>query len=257
MRLFVFVLISVLSFSLFADWSVTGDLTHYNVMNRGDRITREILITNHGNEKLTLNIKQADYAYNAEGNIWFIEPGKLSRSNANWISFATQEINIAAKSKVNFSYSVKVPENEDLIGSYWSILFIEEGGLGYEVAKNNELKLQVNQRYAIQSITQIGDTGQYNILFEGAEFKKSTNELILNIKNTGERWANPNVWVELYDSDGTKVGVFNANKHKLYPQTSHAYKIPLVSLNKKNYYVVGVVDCGENKVFGSQFNIQN
>ena len=247
----------VLFIPLFADWSIIGDLTHYSVMNNGEQVTKSIIISNHASEKLVLSVTQADYAYNSEDNIWFVEAGKLERSNAKWISFATQELTIAPKSQDSFSYTISVPGNEELIGSYWSIIFIEESNISYKKAKDNELNLQVNQRYAIQTITQIADTGSYDIQFKGAELIKSTTVLQLSLKNTGERWVNPSVWVEVYEADGDKLGVFYADKYKLYPQTSYVYKIQLASLNKSNYYVVAVVDCGENKIFGSQFNIQN
>ncbi|HOD54414.1 MAG TPA: hypothetical protein PKJ08_07795 [Candidatus Cloacimonadota bacterium] len=257
MRVFLTVLLLILTIPIFANWSVTGDLTHYDVVNPGQKLSKSITISNHSEENLTLIIKQADYAFNSEGNIWFVEAGKLTRSNASWISFSSQEINILPNSQIIFSYNVKIPDNDDLNGSYWSLILIQEGKIENLNPSQKDLNLQINQRYAIQSIQQIGNTGHFDIQFLDAEYQKKNNELHLTVKNNGERWTNPGVWVELYDSEGNKTGKFYAKSHKLYPQTSFTYKIPLIPLTQKKYYVITVVDCGENKVFGSQYTIEN
>lgn len=252
MKTYILVFFLLLSIPIFGRWSVSGELTHYDIAQPGERLARSVEIQNQSNEDLVIIIKKSDYAFNAEGQRWFIEAGKLKRSNAGWIDLSNQEIIVKGKSNITFEYRVNVPDNKDLSGSYWSLLFIQEKADTAQTANN----IQINQRYAIQSIVQIENSGDYNIEFLNAEFSKTSNNFDLKIKNNGTRWIKANVWLEVYDQNGKKIGKFSAQPIKLYPETSIVSQIPLISLNKGKYYIVAVVDCGNNKIFGSQYTLE-
>lgn len=242
---------------MFANWSVSGGLTHYDEVGIGQKIQKSIVIDNHSDTDIILEFSKGDYAFNAKGNIWFISPGKLFRSNADWIQIPTQQFTVKAKSQKILDYYVQIPDEATLNGSYWSVIFINELIPQKNDSETDRLDLNVKQRYAIQSIQQIGDTGAYNIDFISTTYSKKDQIFNLIVKNTGERFIQPEVWVELFTEDGQKIGRFYATPSKLYPQTSCNYQIPLIPLSQKKYVAITVVDCGQYKLFGSQYTIQN
>ncbi len=245
------------SWSLFANWSVSGGLTHYDEVKTGQKLLKTIIIENHSDTEKTFELSKGDYAFNAKGNIWFVSPGKLIRSNADWIQIPSQKFTVKAKSQKSFDYYVNIPDDSSLNGAYWSVIFISETQTQHSESDHERMDLNVKQRYAIQSIQQIEDTGTYKIEFLNATYSQKEQTLNLKVKNTGERFIQPEVWVELFTEDGQKIGRFYANQSKLYPQTSYNYQIPIIPLSQKKYVAITVVDCGQYKLFGSQYTIQN
>jgi hypothetical protein len=249
--LILFILLVVGNLS--AEWSISGELTHYDIASPGSTISRSFEIINHSDQAISIQLKKSDYAFNADGQRWFPEAGKLSRSNSDWIDLSNQEITIAGNSAKSISYQVVIPEKKELCGSYWSVIFVQEK-TDTVLAKS---ELQINKRYAIQSISQIGETGELKLSFLKAEFSKKDGSLELKIKNTGQRWTKADVWIEVFDSEGTALGKYNAQSLKLYPETSSSSVFNLSHLKKNKYVIIAVADCGNNKIFGSQYNLEN
>lgn len=113
-------------------------------------------------------------------------------------------------------------------------------------------------RYAIQIVTNIGQTGTGQLEFQQpgvvTEGEKRFFDFIL--LNTGERFISPDVSMELFDAEtGESVKVIKAPKNGIYPTTSTKWRFPLEGLPAKTYKAVIVADGAGEDVFGLEYTI--
>ncbi len=252
MKFSIFGFIVLLIYPIFSlNWSVSGELTSHIICKPSNTIIKSIKIVNYSDSILSLNITQSDYAGKINGSPIFIEAGKLERSNSSWIHLQSNRVSILAKSSLDVLYSITIPNDNSLEGSYWSVLFLEENNI-----QTGNQQLYLKQRIAVQVITQIEDSGEIKVVFPKIELNKTKDEINIQIKNTGTCWIKGTLQIDLFNDGGEKCGRYSSEQIKLYPQSSQTLDLPTHNLKKGKYIAVCVVDCGENKIFGSQFTLE-
>jgi hypothetical protein len=250
------------AFTASASVSVSGKLTHEKEAKPGETYESVIYITNNGDEAEQVKVYQTDYLFSCDGTYAYGDPGQNPRSNAGWLTFGPSRLVIPPRGSSIINYSIKVPDDQNLIGTYWSIIMVEAiGETSPEVtgAHDGQLKLGINQvfRYGIQIVTHIGDTGQKKLQFLDTKLLREGDVRVLEVdlENTGERWLRPALWTEIYDTTGTFVGKFEAGTLRIYPGTSVRYKVDLTKVQKGSYKAVVIADCGADDVFGATYSL--
>ena len=243
--------------------SIEGGLTNEKVSKAGETYQGEIVIKNQEDTPQELKIYQSDYRFNYEGQTTYGEPGKDARSNARWISFSPSRLTVPPNEKATINYTVTVPGDRALVGTYWSMLMIEclpESSPEASDQKEKKLALGITQvmRYAVQIITHIGDTGTKKIKFLKTEILKEKESRILqvDVENEGEILLRPQLWTELYAADGTSMGRFQGEQYRIYPNTSKRFRIDITKVPTGTYKALVVADCGENDLFGIQYTLK-
>lgn len=246
--------------------SVIGGLTHERIVGNpeiGETYRGTILIRNTGEEPQEVKVYQTDYLFFFDGRNIYGEPGETPRSNADWITFSPKRLVIPPKETSQVNYTVKVPDDETLVGTYWSMIMVE--GISKdspEVIKPEEGKVKLGirtvLRYGIQMVTHIGDTGARKLKFSNTKLLKDEEMRILqlDIENIGERWLRPFLWAELYDEKGSYIGRFEGGRLRTYPETSVRFKIDLSQVPKGEYKALVVADCGRDDVFGATYTLR-
>ncbi|MBN1525438.1 MAG: hypothetical protein JW904_13195 [Spirochaetales bacterium] len=241
---------------------VKNGLTHENEAASGEYYEGSLELQNDADIPQEVKIYQADYFFYADGRILYTDPGKLERSNAHWITFSPKRLTIPPKEEISVRFSVKVPADKMLSGSYWSVFMVE--GIPDESPESTKFKPQesglgVRQvfRYAIQIVTQIGAVGKKSVQFQETKLLKQGVEqfLRLDIKNNGKWWLRATVWAELYDQNGNFVGKYEAAPLRLYPETSGRFAIPLSDVPNNTYKALIIVDCGGEDIYGANLNL--
>jgi len=261
--LFIYILL-LMSTQIEAGITVMGGLTHEKQTQIGEIYKGVVFIGNNGDKPQEVKVYQTDYLFFCDGRNLYGEPGKLERSNANWITFSPHRLIIPPQQTAPVNYTVNVPDDRSLRGTYWSMLMIE--GLGEEhpeaTIQPEEGKTQfgIKQiiRYGIQMVTHIGDTGSRKLKFVGTKLlaKEGGGRILqIDLENTGERWLVPLLWVELYDEEGRYIGRFESSKMRIYPGTSVRHRIDLSSLPKGKYKALVVADNGDEHIFGAQYTL--
>jgi len=250
---FIFVFIFLLPCSVSAGVHV-GKLSHKKTAQIGETYKGIILVRNSGEEEQEVKIYQTDYLFFADGSNIYGEPGKLKRSNAKWITFSPHCLIIPPRQVGVVNYTVKVPDDKSLKGTYWSMIMVE--GIDKsspEMLKPEKGKIQIGirtvVRYGIQMITNIGDTGSRKLNFVKTKLKKRV--LQIDIENTGERALRPFVYAKLYDENGHYVGKYEGGTSGIYPGCSVRYKIDLSKIPEGKYKTLIVADCGGDHIFGA------
>lgn len=254
----VFVLLCSLSSLISANIVVINGLTHENTALQGEKYRSSIQIQNAGDKKQSVRIYPRDYWFSHLGESKHDLPGSLPRSNAAWITYTPQLITLEPREKATIEFEVKIPDNDSLMGTYWSVIMIEGITAPDTLATSGGVKINTAIRYAIQIITNIGNTGTKDLQFIGLELTKDLNQNVLNvsIENSGECILKPELSLEVFDDSGNSLGVFKADKRKTFPGTSVKMSLILEGINPGTYSATLVADCDEDHVFGTNISLE-
>jgi hypothetical protein len=245
-------------------WSVSvlGGLTHQMTLAPGERKEGTIQLYNRDDVAARVRVSQTDYAFFADGRTLYDEAGSSNRSNAGWIDVSPLNVTIPPKETVSIFYEITAPNDPGIAGTYWSIIMVEpiaETGSGVKGQDGKVvLGLQTVIRYAVQIISDIGETGSSTISITNNKVVVLDGKTVLqtDVANVGERWLSPAVWTEFYDKDGRYVGRFDSNRQRVLPSCSVRHAFDLTSVPKGTYTALFVVDNGDDRVFGTTYEVR-
>lgn len=244
--------------------SIVGELTHEKSAKVDGTYSGIIFVRNTGETQQEVKVYQTDYLFFQDGINIYGEPGKDPRSNAKWITFSPNLMTIPTKEKAEIQYTVKLPDDNTLKGTYWSMLMIEgiaKGSLESEIAppKKDEIKASVKTvfRYGIQMVTNISDTGVRKLKFMEIKTMKEKDKvnLLIGIENIGERLLRPSLYTELYDDKGNYIGKFDGGQLRTYPGTSVKFNVDMSQVPEGKYKAMIIVDCGGDDLFGMPYDL--
>jgi len=256
--LLFFTFILFLSSFAYARIGVVSSLHHEKTIRPGGSYQDLILIKNEGEDKTEVRVYKSDYLSLCD-KVSYKDPGENPRSNSSWISYSPNYFNISPQQIVPVRYTVQVPQDENLKGSYWSMLMIEE--IPEETPlKENGVKIRTIIRYAVTIITNVGEDEIYKLEFSDARLLREDERIIfqLDIKNIGDWRTSPFVWAELYNKEGAYIGRFEgqSSTKKILPTCCARFKIDLTQVPKGQYKALVVADCGGDDIFGATYTLR-
>ncbi len=237
---FVLFYVSAAAWVQSGEIGIISELTHTKNAQRGEIYETRIVLKNFGEDEAGIKVFQRDFSYDSEGNQFFHEKGTQARSNANWIKYFPQQKNILPMETTEVLCSIHVPDDQVLVGTFWSLIMIESTPA---------------KRYAVQIITHIGLTGRVQVEFVKTALVRGAKKasLHVDVKNTGERELSPSLYVELYDEGGNFVGKVEGGTWRIYPETSVRYRVDMTHLPAGIYKAIILVDNLDEHVFGTEF----
>lgn len=228
---------------------VLSSLAHEHTLAPGETFDGAIFLRNSGREPATARVSQTDYRFAADGSNDFGPPGVAPRSNARWLAPATTLVTLPPGEVVALRYKGQAPADAALVGSYWSVIMIEDTAT---IAGPNGIATVT--RYGIQVVTQIGAGGTRSVRFLQRESQRrdETATLLLDLENDGERLVFPKLWVEVFDASGRRLGRFGGTALRLYPACSARYQIALPAIPAGRYQALILADCGDDQMVGTK-----
>lgn len=259
--------ITIYSFFIVVLWGIQQDalgsivilngLTHESTALPGETYRAQIEVQNVAEVQKSVRIYIKDYWYNYKGESRHDEPGTLERSSGNWITLQSDLINLAPQERTFVNVEVKVPEGENVYGTFWSVVMVE-GITPPDTSQSTGVSINTALRYAVQIITNIGNTGSSNLKFAGMNLAKDEKSSVVQVilENTGERLLRPEVSIELFDGNGASVGTITADPRKTLPGTSIIVNLVLEGIKPGTYSGVLVADCGGDNIFGTNVSFE-
>jgi hypothetical protein len=241
--------------------SVIGTLARTATIKPGEAFEGVIMVRNTGLEPAEARVSQSDYLSRCDGTNEFGQAGQGPRSNANWITLSPSRLKLAPGETQPVRYKGRAPADAKLRGSYWSLILVE---LNAAPAITPEGKpdtvavgLQTAVRFAVQIVTEIGNTGTRSLqVLEKSLLKSDGHRLFqLDIGNDGERMLIPAISVELFDQKGASPGRFDAGRARIYPGGSARAKVDLTDLPCGKYIAMVLLDSGDAQVMGAQYEL--
>ena len=242
---------------------VDGPLTHEIVVRPGSSYDGTVLLRNPGEEAEEIKIYQTDYRSDAEGRSFYDEPGTAPRSNTAWMTISSRRFTVSAGESYTVRYTLKVPEDSTLAGTYFSMLMVEpipktSGESSAYDPEKTTLGVDTIMRYGIRIISHIEGTGTVQPQIVATELVQDEGSLYLSldILNSGTQFIKVSSWAELYTEDGELVGKFEGRRSSIFPDSLKNFRIELTEVGKASYIALVVLDCGNNDVFGANFTLQ-
>lgn len=231
-----------------------------NVAPGGNR-QGEIVLVNGSDQAVTVQVSQVDFLPGETG-VEYPEPGSLPRSNAAWLEVTPGDVRIPAGQQLTVPYSVRVPNDPSLAGSYWSMIMLTPSDAAdVQQTQEGEVRTSVRTqfRYGVSVVTTLGDSGESQLSFENPQFERAQGEaethLQVSLQNGGERLLSPALRLELYDQAGAQVNSFEAQAERIFPGASVRQAFDLGALTPGEYTAVVIADAGGEDVFGTRYSL--
>ena len=240
-----------------SDIKILSGLTFEEMVVPGESLKGEILVYNSSDEENMIKTKMVDYFFYADGRNEYKEIGENKRSNANWIDITPKQFKIPPKAKAKINFEIKIPENDDLMGSYWSMLLIEPQKTIQKTEAQNEVGLDVVFRYGYQFITSLKDSdADIKILQKKICREDGKTYLVVDVENIGDVKITPKLWMDVFDDDGQQMGHFEQDAVRIFPTCSSRYHLDISNLKQGNYQALVVFDDDDHFAFGSEYQLE-
>ncbi len=262
MRALVFAALFLAAAVCGASVVVQGPLVQEHQLQTGQEAAGSFEINNPEDRPQEVKIYQTDLFPHADGGIDYGEPGRLPRSNARWISYTPQSLVLPPRETVKIDYTIRVPGDPTLRGTYWSVLMVEgvsESSPESVLGDPSRPQIAIRQvlRYAIQVICNVGTGATRQLKFSNIRLLQETDKRVLAVEmeNAGGQMLIGRLWTELYDSGGRLVTRLDSEPKRMYPGASGRFTVDLVGLQEVTYKALVVVDCGGDDVFGASVKL--
>lgn len=253
-------LLFLMSISLFASQiKIPSEMTFEKNCVPGEVVEGYIPLFNAGSELASVKISLADYLYNAKGETFYLNPGSHGRSNATWACLSSEIVKIPPHNQINFHYRVHIPKDSTLNGTYWSIILVEPyENVSFKPCQETHLDIKTVVRYGFQVITNIQNSGTYDLKVIDKELIRDHEKLLLSIdvENTGTWVMAPKMHVEIYNSKGEKLKKLEFCKNRIYPTCSLRYVADISGLPPGTYPAIVLFDQGDKALFGMQYTFE-
>lgn len=240
-----------------AQVSVVSSTLEERAAAPGERYTGTIRVRNTGAEPRQARVAAADYRFLADGRTFYEQPGTGARSNAAWVQFSPSRLTLAPGEEATVAYTVAVPADASLRGSYWSVLLVEAVDDAPAAVRAGRVGVTPSIRYAVQLATHVGQA-ERRIALEGAHLTTDggAKALQVDVVNAGAQADRLELRVDLFDADGAPAGSLTSTRGLVYPGTSIRQRFDLASLPPGTYKAMLVVDTGTDDVFGAEYTLR-
>jgi len=248
--------------ALSADGGINvGTLTIERDADYGETYRGTFEVSNTGSEPEAVIVFQTDYLCFSDGSNRYDAPGQLERSNADWITIRPNRIELPAGQSAEIAYEVRVPNDSTLIGTYWSMIMVEQVSALPDTSDlaGNQSRIRQVIRFGIQCVTNFGTSGVHELKFIGTQLVKTEDngtELWIDVENTGECLAIPVTWIELYDTTGYHIDRYDGSRKRIFPGGSVRFRMNLSDLSSGHYKALVVLDSGDQEVLGARLELE-
>ncbi len=249
--------------SLAQGFSVSYDENEF-VVSPGDSFTATIYVRNMSEETLTLKIYPGDWVRvpgQTSGYEFDEEGGREDRSFLGWMTFSPDRMVLEPGEAGDVFCDINVPDDPDLQGSYWGVVFIEDSP---EERIENETSSDAGTvvgiltafRYAVQIYATIENSAVRDATFTSIDFQAVDEgfEVIAVLENKGNIFLRPEVRLELRDAYGNSVFEQEHVRQTILPESSREYVFQLTNLPVEPgpYLVMVVADYGVPTLIAAQ-----
>jgi len=243
--------------SIQANVVIINGLTHSYSGVSGQTFYGEVLLANTSNEEQRVTFSLSEAIYSCEDGREFVKDIMHQNSSTEWFNSSVMDRTLAPKEKYVFKYSISVPNDVSLKGSYWTTLMVNvEKPIREEIV--NDIGLDTKIRYAIRLLTDVNFSDEVNIDFKDISLKSKSNgvesQLDVNIYNENIFIENVKLALELYDANGNIVLEVPTKRLKVFPNVCRVYSIDLERLPKGEYQCVIIAD-SRDEFLGTNFSM--
>lgn len=258
MKKLFFLFFILLPFFPLAGISVINGLTHAYQVREGGSYAGFIEVQNTGEAEQRVRFTLQDFLCNADGQSFYEAPALHGRSNAGWIELKGTEIVLAPREKYRLAYSVSVPEQLELPGSYWSVVMVEPVEEVKADPRENAFQVVTRVRYAVQVVCTTERPAKAEVKFVKTEVVKVEDRryLSVEVEGKGELYHTASVSAEFYNTaTGLAGGVYKSLVQSVFPYTTRRFMIDITSMDPGKYTGILLAECSGDHTFGLNLSL--
>ncbi|SDW37656.1 hypothetical protein SAMN05444411_101598 [Lutibacter oricola] len=234
----------------FSNVIILNGLTHTHKTKSGDVVTGIIKLKNTKESEQRVIIYFNDLFQNCGEETVLTNKTTHNKSIEKWVSTEINEYVLQGKEEYELIYTLKIPSDSSLLGSYWGVLMIEVEEPIKEDSLDYSVKLQSKIRYGIQLIADVNDKTSSELEFFDIKIDKDENNVPVSIaveaQNLGAFYVEPTIVLEVFNEEGEQKGKQEVKFKKIYPKSCKVFTLDISTLPKGNYTGVIVADYGED-----------
>lgn len=232
---------------LFSNVVVINGLTHVHKSSSGEIISGVIKLKNISNEEQRIVIYFNDMVQECGKETVLTTQFSHERSIAKWFSTNINERILSANEEYELMYTINVPEEASLSGTYWGVVMIEVEKPIKEDQLEHGVKLESKVRYGIQILANINEPTPseidfYNVAIVDDGISRTIN---VDVQNIGSFFVQPNIILEVFNEKGERNKREEVQFKKIYPHSCKSYSIDISDLLKGRYTATLVADYGQ------------
>lgn len=236
---------------LHANIIVVNGLTHSYSGISGQSFNGEVILVNPTDVEQRVLFSLNEAIYSCEKGRTFVESLDHKNSSSSWFNGSILDKVLAPKEKYIFKYTITIPNDENLKGSYWTTLMIDiDKPIREEIA--NGIGLNTKMRYAIRLLTDVNIKEDVDLDFSNIELKLNTKnnkkELAVKILNETIFIENVKLVLEVYDNRGNKVLDTETKRLAIFPEVCRDFKVDVSGLQVGNYQCIILANSREEFV---------
>ena len=247
--IFISILVLLTTNSLLANVAILNGLTQVSSGLSGDVIQGEVVLLNTSNEeqRVIFNLNEALFSCSAPRT--YTDKNPHAQSSSNWFSAELMDKVLIPKEKYVYKYTITIPEDKELRGSFWTMLMVTIEKPIKEESLNDNVGLNTKLRYGIALISHVNSLDEVNLNFDQANLKNETEnplkQLEVKIKNDGLFIEGVVLTLEIYDAQGTKIDVLSSDRNMVFPGACRDYSLDISTLPAGEYQCILLADSRE------------
>ncbi|WP_405379737.1 hypothetical protein [Maribacter sp. LLG6340-A2] len=228
---------------------VMNGLTHTYSGVSGDVITGEIVLINSADEAQRVTFELNDIIFSCTENRIFTSESTHSQSSVDWFSAELMDKTLRPKEKYIYRFTISIPSDQNLKGSFWSTLMVNVEKPIKEEALNSKVGLDTKIRYAVALLTDVNLKDEVNIDFKSIDLNnedsQSKKELFVKVSNESKFIEGVKLTLEVYDQDGEKIYESETDRNMAFPGFCRDFKLDVSSLAIGEYECVLIAESRE------------
>lgn len=251
-KLLIIVFFTIFVNSLYSNVAITNGLTHIYSGSSGDVISGEVILVNGSTEEQYITFELNDAIFSCTTNRIFTKEYTHPQSSINWFESNITDKVLAPKERYVYRFTIKIPKDKTLRGSYWSALMVHLENPIREDSINGNIGLDSKITYAVGLLTHVNTFDELNINFKDITISENENS---NKKQLEVKLFNKSLFIEgvrlsleIYDKNGTKIYEAVTDRNMTFPGFCRDYKIDISELISGEYDCVLIADSREEFV---------
>lgn len=237
--IFLFIAFMLTANILFGNVAIINGLTQVNTGQSGDIISGEVIFLNTSTEEQRIVFEINEALFFCDSPRTYTEKNPHAQSSSDWFLAEVMDQVLAPKEKYVYKYTITIPENKELRGSFWTMLMVTIEKPIKEESLNDNIGLNTKLRYGVALITNVNSFDDVNLDFDHADLKyneiETSKELEVKIKNNGSFIEGVVLTLEVYDSSGNKIDKFSTDRNIVFPATCRDYFLDVSTLPAGKY----------------------
>lgn len=239
----------------FSQVGIDLDKSPFANIQIGESVNTTFEISNRQPIDVNFSIYLTDYRQDLT-ETFYDAPNTTPRSNASWITIGTSEFTVPANSNRTIPFELSVPNNPELVGSYWSLVMVEPQAVNQVTSEG----LTIVNRYAVSVITTLPG-GDSDFSFQNPVFDFNSSQVpqfTIDIINTGTKIADTQVYLDIFSQSGDELGRIDAGEVRFRPENPRQLNFDfsnLEGLDEGIYTALLIVDAGADNLFGARYSL--